>query len=291
MEINVYDEDEHRILYELTNKKKSYIAKITITMVLSEGEDECSKNETHEVHFPNIQEINVYETISHEPAVVNVYYLLRKTTKTYRFIRIEGISVLLDFKDWVDKNKHYGPYSIIIMEKPKDFITLKEAIIDVSIDIETIRSYFCLILKEVHELNKKYNFVHGDLLSRNVLVYNSKLRPKSGKIKLFDFDISTIKNKVSIFQINYENFEYIYPLTGIKGFLFDVARLYTGISYYIKDTCIFSKKYKVFNDLRHIVHEHDKKYEEGTNNVEYFQKWIEKDMNEIYQNVLLAINN
>ena len=281
IKITQLDDDENRILYTLKGKLE-YIAKIIeMPLITNEEEAETRLKKNLNRQYGNIQEIIVYEHLKKEPNVVKHVFSQKKITFTYIIFNIEDEFIYIDFRHWVKEYNLNGPYSIVITIKYPGFITLRDHIKDKK-SKQIFQYYFIKIMKEVQILNNKYNFVHGDLLDQNILVH------KDGRIKLFDFDLSSISNNFSINQIFYINYNVIYPLSGKLGFLFDFARLYICLLFFYDFKCIFDNKYKIINDLTILGNIYDDLYIDSSNNVKYLYEWIKWNdgVDNLYINVI-----
>lgn len=258
--------DDHRILYRLVGKNE-YILKVYNIYHITEQEEKSSRIKGKR-NIRNVQEIEVYNDLK-DKDVVEYIYGNRNINSHYLFIKIENQSIFVDFKPWATKFKLKGPFTAIVTKRHKGFVSLKFAIPKMT--WKEIRFFFIKIMRKHNHLNRIFNFVHGDLLTQNVLI-----RRKTNEIKLFDFDVSTIGNKVSMGQTAYINFKKIYPLTGHKGFLFDFCRLYLNILCHTYNKCIFNNKYKFLNDLVDLYRHYTKHKYDPHNDTSLFCDWIQR---------------
>lgn len=285
--------DDARIIYEIKGQN-NYIAKIFETWIPSNEEEEKSRIDNKYIrNIQNIQEIEVYKCLKDED-VVDCIYTNCHVKNTIVFLRIEKKVIALDFSNWVKDFKLIGPFTMIITKKHNGFVTLKNAIENKEIvfhnRIKTpqIQYYFIKIMRKILFLNRKYNFVHGDLLVQNVLI-------NSGNIKLFDFDLSTVFNTVSMGQISYFDYHRIFPLSGRKGFLFDFARLFISISYYYNGKSFlkeFESENTFLNNLIDILTIYEDNYIVVANNAKLFDDWVKENggIDNLYKNVIKFIN-
>lgn len=259
--------DDHRLLYRLISKEKEFILKIYNTYYLTESEEKSSRVNGKR-NIRNIQEIEVYNNLK-DDEIVEYVYGNRNIGSHFLFLNIEKESIFINFRSWVLEFNLQGPFTAIVTRRHKGFISLKYGISKMK--YSDICYYFIKIMQKINYLNRTRNFVHGDLLTQNVLI-----RRKTGEIKLFDFDVSTIDDKVSLGQIAYGNFQKIYPLQGHKGFLFDFCRLYLAILCHTNGYCIFRKKYKVINDLVYLFETYNNKNIDPHNDTRLFCEWIQR---------------
>ena len=128
-------------------------------------------------------------------------------------------------------------YSYMITEAPKGYDVwenVAEEYYRQNIDIDYYNDYYKQVIDLKHELFQKYFFVHWDFHNFNCL-----FNPNTKKVKLFDFDFSTMrflngKFSYSRAMENYNIVNYIetlMPTFDIKliyyyGYLFDYYRMY-----------------------------------------------------------------
>ena len=285
MEITPWINDENRIIY-IIKGIHNYVAKIFYTLPYSlEEEKEATIDSKYIRNLQNIQEIEVYKDMK-DKDIVDCVYVNSFVNKSLIFFPVEDKIITIDFSNWAKNFDLKGPFSIIVTRKHKGFITLKNAIEKEKINTCQIQIYFFKIMKKILYLNRKYNFVHGDLLSQNVLISS-----KNYNIKLFDFDLSTIGNKISMGQTSYFDFHKIFPLSGRKGFLFDFSRLFLSILYYYSKS-FFTKNTIFLNNLVDLYNIYEDCYIESYNNAKLFDDWVTENggVDNLYENVIKFIN-
>ena len=281
--------DNQRAIYlvkykgnSLTNEpKRKYYAKVFSNIPMNASDYPIiTRDDGYKKNSQNLQEIETYYNLRHDPDVIKAVYYKKFVYSYHDIIKIDTRFVYLDFGDWARKYKLSPPFSILITEKIEDYVTFDKMILNDE-NNQYYKYLFIKIIKKIYQLNEVYNFVHGDLLTQNVLVN------KSGEFKLFDFDISTISNQVSYAQCFYINYDYVFPLTGLLGFLFDFSRLYISILFGNNFKCIFNNKYKVLNDLVDLNCIYFDMYKHYLNDLNYFKEWL--DMNGGAENVFYNV--
>lgn len=299
-------QDNCRIIYYIKGVH-TYIAKIFETVPYTKEEEKNSRIDEYtareELGYPtpydpetgsteyirnlqNIQEIEVYKRMK-DVDIVECVYSNNYVKNNLFFFLIENKVISIDIKNWIKKFKLTGPFSIIITKKTNGYITLGKALDDKYIsNVNQLQYYFLKIIKKVLFLNKKYNFVHGDLLTQNVLVHNN------GNIKLFDFDLSTVGNTVSMGQTSYYDFNKIFPLSNKMGFLFDFSRLFLCTLFYT-GTNFFNKSNKFLHDLVDLNNIYEDNHIHRINDAKIFVDWVQwnNGTNDLYENVIKFINS
>lgn len=212
-----------RNIYEVTHNGICYIAKIIFY-------DNIAINDSSKPNMIMRQniEMDVYNEIKSKYIPQCVYFEKNIDNGKCKIhnIKIKNNTFILDINTAFNKHKYVSiGYSILIMIKLKTYkpmdLTVK------TMKIHRIEKIFKNTLRIVYDLHKKYNFVHGDLLDRNILITTSN------KIKLFDFDMSIIgkdiDKKISTRRLAYDNY---INLNHEQGFLFDFYRFYVSLYEY-----------------------------------------------------------
>ena len=287
----------YRSMYEYTSSKTNnqYLAKVrTIGDDLELEEKETSKYtllegktfiEGHEM------ESMVYGTLMDETCISKRVAWKNVVPKhqTYGVVTIEGETVVLDFSTWTSAiDFEYNHYSVIIMRKKPNVITLYEYIDKLyksNILPLELSNQMGMVVKNIVSklcyLNEKYSFVHCDLKLDNILV--NKSDPMD--ITLIDFDLSSIGDCISNSQLFYSNPQHLISVSQVShGVLFDVYRLCTGII--ITTHVPLFNKTRCFADMHSILctapndpyiarmEAEDSQYD-FLNDMFYFNKWYD----------------
>jgi thiamine kinase-like enzyme len=265
--------NEHRAIYEhssmYSGQRINYIAKV---FPLYEKEMK-SKNEKTGPEM----ELKIYNTIK-SSSICPVVYTCKKTPKCKHFIPInDDEDIELDFTDWwFELDDDCKTFSVIVVRK---YLTYD--IIDNIVDFcstQELEHIFIRIMKDLHVLNLKYAFIHGDLKTDNVIVN------KKGDIKLIDFDASRLGKYYSENTNYHDNSEFLENMTPDTGFMYDFYRLYCSIYLWDNKDMFDSYKYnpiiKSLNEILDRVIEVYEKNEIPTyktkifNDALYFGEWM-----------------
>jgi len=219
-----------------------------------------------------------------------VEYIYSSTSKKTNInIILEKENYNIDYYDWYRTNCENWcgfeeEFRILITRGYENHRTLSDI---TNLSILDYESYIKNIITVVYKAHKEYNFVHGDLLLQNVLCDYKSLKDKIYKIKIFDFNLSSINNEHSTDQYNFDNAILYLPLTGKEGFILDFYRLCICVlhaSSRFSDTYIFMSDY-IMMELLGVM----KRCEYSFNDLSKFDCWVsrlEKTTNELYDHIV-----
>jgi len=264
--------NKHRAIYVYhmpvdNNRTFDYLAKVT-----PQNTQDDEMYDDYEKTGPTIESM-VYHTITSKH-ICPLIYACDETNVFKHTIHIRNKEIFLDFSEWRDEYaSSCDTFSIIVVRKYRTYHIIDDNInVYSSQDLEQI---FIHTMKCIHVLNLKYEFVHGDLKTDNIVVNKHK------DVKIIDFDGSKLGKYYSENIAHFDNGEILTDISLQDGFLFDFYRLYSSI-YIWDDTNLFRKSdITLINDINYILDKHILNTTDSTNdqknnifnNAEYFNEW------------------
>ena len=271
--------DDRRLIYSIiiNNNIKTYEYIMKITPILKRLNGYDIEIDTYKTLSQSTNKIIKNNTIDYILSSHDVNNLIRTNDSLHFDFTLNDKNFNINFLEWEKKMKntwifnykllpkHKFNYRFIITKKYSGYKSFLHTIPNINTTNSTIM--FTKILSTIYQANKEHKFVHADLHPGNVMVNSNN------DIKLFDFDFSTIGEKSSLSQLNYNNNRHqisLYPLTGKIGFLFDFYRLLSsGIINYLS-----IEQNSILDYLTEVTNY--KKYK--FNNPIYFYIWINRNL-------------